>query len=185
MEEVWKDIPGWDGCYQASDHGRVKSLSRFVQDKGILRRVPERILAFGSNGRGHLTVNLWKENRPSKYYVHELVALIFIGPRPEGLHVLHYDDDKLNNHVSNLRYGTQSDNQNDRVRNGNHHNANKVMCPFGHTLCEPNLVAASLRKGIRACLACNRARARLRKPRYKDWTIQELSDLVYKEIMAM
>ena len=81
------------------------------------------------------------------------VAEAFLGPRPKGLLVLHEDDDKTNNHASNLRYGTKSENSFDSVRNGNHPQASKTHCKRGHPLSGDNL---RIENGGRRCRACKR-----------------------------
>src|SRR5690606_38480338 len=91
---------------------------------------------------------------------HVLVAEAFIGPRPEGAECLHGDGDHTNNMVSNLRWGTKSENQLDSVRHGTHHQANKTHCPRGHELVEGNLARRKL--PYRQCLTCERARERTR-----------------------
>jgi hypothetical protein len=79
--------------------------------------------------RGYCTVTLCKNGRYQRFMVHRLVMLIFVGPRPKGLVVCHFDGDPANNRLSNLRYGTQKDNEADKERHGRlirgerHHNA--------------------------------------------------------------
>lgn len=115
--EIWVEIPGYEGAYAVSDLGRVKSLARRVRlwtpNAGELTRmVSERILRPGpqKSKSGHLTVALGKGN--SKL-VHKLVLLAFEGPCPDGFEVLHRDGDPANNRLDNLRYGTRSENLED------------------------------------------------------------------------
>ncbi|NIH98089.1 hypothetical protein FHU31_005095 [Mycolicibacterium fluoranthenivorans] len=68
----------------------------------------------GPPWKKYLRVTLKSGERQRRIKVHHLVLLAFVGPRPPGLHALHCDDDPLNNHLSNLRYGTPSENQHDR-----------------------------------------------------------------------
>ncbi|MGI9368366.1 MAG: HNH endonuclease, partial [Ruegeria sp.] len=69
----------------------------------------------------HLRVDLRNdEGKMEKPYVHALVLAAFVGPCPDGMHVLHYDDDAQNNNLDNLRYGTIAENKADAVRNGLH-----------------------------------------------------------------
>lgn len=113
--EVWRDIPGYEGRYQVSDMGRVKSLSRIVNGKchfteeTFTRRVQERILKPGKFCKsGHLSVVLGHKGigRP----VHQLVMQAFEGPAPKGQEVLHINGDPTDNRLVNLRYGTRSEN---------------------------------------------------------------------------
>jgi len=119
--EIWKDIPGYEGKYQVSNMGRVKSLSRIVQSANqngafqfFLR---ERILRPGSHDKAnHMCVVL---NDPRKTYtVHQLVMLAFEGPPPPGKVVCHNNGDATDNRLSNLRYDTQRENVIDVFRLG-------------------------------------------------------------------
>lgn len=70
--------------------------------------------------------------------IHRLVANSFLGPRPAGLDTLHIDGDKTNNAVTNLRYGTRSENELDKVRHGTHHHSAKTHCKSGHEFTPEN-----------------------------------------------
>lgn len=117
--EQWKDIPGYEGRYQVSDFGQVRSVDRRVRlvAHGVetTRLARGRILKPGPSASGHLSVVLGKGNTRS---VHSLVALAFIGPRPVGADVAHRDGDPTNNAVGNLRYATRSENNRDKVLHG-------------------------------------------------------------------
>lgn len=108
--EIWKDIPGYEGLYQVSDLGRVKSLGRRVlKCTGFYENKPERILKQMSNGRGYLSVQLYKEDSSnSRNYVHRLSLLAFEGD--SDLVADHIDRNRSNNRRINLRYVTQREN---------------------------------------------------------------------------
>jgi hypothetical protein len=91
MEEIWKDIVGYEGIYQVSNLGEVKSLSRIV-DRGLLpnRFQKERILKKSINAQGYYVVNLTKKSKQKVHTVHSLVAMCFIGER-NGLDTNHMD----------------------------------------------------------------------------------------------
>ena len=109
MEEVWKTIPGFEGEYEASDHGRVRSLDRvIVESTGRRRKLTGRVLRPASRPSGHLCIVLGRKG--GTWDVHVVVALTFIGPKPSRNEVLHRDHNPQNNHISNLRYGTRSEN---------------------------------------------------------------------------
>lgn len=100
--EIWKDIPGYEGRYQASSFGRIKSLERKVISRNwythevFYRTVRECILRPGRYCKsGHLSVVLGK-GTPGKP-VHQLIMRTFVGDRPEGCDVLHCDGDPTNN----------------------------------------------------------------------------------------
>lgn len=107
--ETWKDIKGYEGYYQISNLGRVKSVERVYKTKLSYRTVPERIRT-PVNANGYLYCELWKEGNHKRFAVHRLVAQAFI-ENPGGLpHVNHKDGNKQNNAVSNLEWCTQSEN---------------------------------------------------------------------------
>lgn len=121
MSEIWKDIPGYEGRYQVSDLGRVRSVDRYVRlvtvQAGETQRLARgKILRPGRSGPfGHVTVALGKGNSQT---VHSLVARAFLGPRPEGHDVAHLDGEGGNNHVGNLAYVTRSENNRHMVYHG-------------------------------------------------------------------
>ena len=106
MNEIWKDIDGYEGLYQVSNLGQVKS----IRDKyGNYR---EKILKQGKRKDGYLYVNLYKEGKRKYNLVHRLVANAFI-PNPNGYTcVNHKDENPLNNCVSNLEWCTHKYNIN-------------------------------------------------------------------------
>ena len=112
--EIWKDIQNYEGLYQVSNLGRIKSLSR--RDR-LNRVIQEKILKHGSNKKGYLIVVLCKEGRMKTCRVHRLVAKAFI-PNPENKpEVNHKDEDKTNNKVENLEWMTRRENINYGTRN--------------------------------------------------------------------
>ena len=116
--EIWKDIPGYEGAYQASSLGNIKSVSRYVRCRGNgLRLLPERILKPGRYCKsGHVSVVLGKGANGSP--VHALVALTFLGSRPDNADIRHLDGNPLNNALENLSYGSRRENILDTYNNG-------------------------------------------------------------------
>ena len=115
-EEIWKDIPNYEGIYQASNLGQVKSLERFRKGKnGSLVTVKERILKLKLTHRGYYRVDLWKQSIGKHYKVHRLVWEAFNGPIPEGLQVNHINEVKTDNRLSNLNLMTCKENSNWRT----------------------------------------------------------------------
>lgn len=111
LTEEWRDIPGYEGRYQASSEGRVRSVDWVLADGRLLRG---KVLKGSPVGKtGHLAVSL---RALSRRYVHHLVAEAFVGPRPPGLVAKHVDGQHLNNRPGNIEYGTQASNVEDRYR---------------------------------------------------------------------
>ena len=109
----WRDIPGYEGRYQISSDGQVKSLYRRVVDRnGGTRTIRERILAPKKCGYGYLAGAMRPEGtkRFKNYYIHRLVAISFLGPAQSGFEVNHKDEDKENNDVSNLEWIPKKEN---------------------------------------------------------------------------
>ena len=119
MTEQWKPIPGWEGVYEVSDCGRVRSVPRVVHfSDGRVRHYVGSMRKRYADEFGYLKVTLKAGPRSERLHVHVLVAAAWIGPRPEGLLVLHSDGNHLNNWWENLRYGTHADNMADTIAHG-------------------------------------------------------------------
>lgn len=118
--EIWKDIPEYEGLYQASSLGRIKSLNREQADKfGKVYKYKSKILKHGTNKNdGRQYVVLSKEGKTKSFNVHTLVALAFIGEKPNGYFVCHCDGNNQNNNIENLRYDTSNQNGIDIYRHG-------------------------------------------------------------------
>lgn len=120
--ERWLPVPGWEGLYEVSDLGRVKSLGRWYvrRSDGARRWHHERVLTPSADNMGYPRVCLYAGGKETRYHVrvHALLMAAFVGPRPQGLDVCHRDGDKRNNVLSNLRYDTRSENKRDDACNG-------------------------------------------------------------------
>ena len=117
--ENWKDIKGYEGLYQVSDCGNVKSLERDVFNyRGtVIRHTEEKILVQNIGKLGYAYVNLYLNGKPKSIKTHRLVAMAFL-PNPENKpQVNHKDENPLNNCVENLEWCTASYNANYGTRN--------------------------------------------------------------------
>lgn len=155
-EERWLPVVGHEG-YEVSDKGRVRSF-RQVNNPG-------KVLKHGRTKKGHHIVSLQGQMRS----VHSLVLEAFVSPRPPGKLALHWDDNKDDNRVENLYWGTYSDNNYDAVRNGSHHLAARTECQFGHPL-------EFRSNGRRYCRECNNASSRESKRRSYQPRTNHLTD---------
>lgn len=143
---------------EVSDLGQVRS-SAYVGDGIVGRRgwhYAMRMRTQTISDDGYATVQVGYRPNQTMAKVHALVLETFVGPCPAGMEVLHRDANRGNPALSNLHYGTRSENQLQRVTDGNHHLANKMLCPRGHRLVAPNLRAEGIKHGKRQCRACER-----------------------------
>ncbi|WP_449460488.1 NUMOD4 domain-containing protein [Streptococcus suis] len=101
MIEIWKDIPTYEGHYQASNHGRIRSI-----------KSTPRILVEDLQPNGYKRVYLWKNGKKKNKLVHRLVALTFISNCENYTDVNHIDEDKTNNVVTNLQWCSRFYNMN-------------------------------------------------------------------------
>lgn len=113
MNEIWKPISGFEGFYEVSNFGKVRSIDRVVSFKGrwgeTKTRMPSRLLKLNYLKAGYVDVQLAKEGNHFHRLVHRLVAEAFIGA--SDLQVNHKDGNKDNNHVENLEWCSHSENQ--------------------------------------------------------------------------
>jgi len=119
---AWLPAAEWEGLYEVSDHGGVQSIDRTITQVNcwgnpVDRRLKGRILKQVRINR-YWAVHLSNGKYHKMIKVHILMLTTFVGPRPDGLKGLHWDDDPDNNIISNLRWGTLSDNHFDACRNG-------------------------------------------------------------------
>lgn len=107
--ELWKDIKGYEGFYQVSDMGRVRSLNRI---DNIGRRLTGKILIQMTDKDGYLMLGLSKQSKSKKHKVHRLVACAFIPNKECKPEVNHIDENKKNNYLKNLEWSTRKENEN-------------------------------------------------------------------------
>lgn len=184
--EEWRPVVGYEGYYEVSDQGRVRSIDRVVTRRdGRSRKAVGKVLRPGRFSKTeHLNVHLCRHGVSRTCAVHRLVMAAFIGPCPDGMNVCHNNGVADDNRLENLRYDTSSANNLDTVRHGTHRHARKTHCVRGHVLVMPNLKAQTHGRSERACVACNRASAYVHRHPARRAAFQEVSDSYYAEIMA-
>lgn len=161
--EEWRPVVGYEGLYEVSSIGRVRSHERTVFFTDMRVRTWPATIRKTPLSHGYPSVNLTDNDgnhrtRP----VHRLVAEAFIGPILEGMVVRHLNDVPTDNRLENLAIGTQSENILDCVRNGNHHLRSMTHCRRGHEFTRDNTYMPPGTKS-RVCRKC----AALRSRRYK------------------
>lgn len=148
MDEIWKDIRGYEGLYQVSNLGRVKGLARVSLDK---RYLPDRILEGSVYSTGYIVVKLRVNGFAKRFSIHRLVAEHFI-PNHENLPVInHKDENKLNNRIDNLEWCTHKYNATygsarERAMESFKKNNSKVVYQFslnGEFICEYDSVSSA------------------------------------------
>lgn len=112
---TWKAVPGWEGIYEVSDTGSVRSVDR-MDSSG--QRVSGRTLKPRLHSSGYLRANLSKANRTRDRFIHRLVLEVFVGPCPPQHEACHNDGNRTHNALSNLRWGTRLENSADRALHG-------------------------------------------------------------------
>jgi NUMOD4 motif len=122
MSEIWKPVVGFEGLYEVSNLGRVRSLDRISYRRNrwgpMACRVRGRVLKQSSTENGYLQVSLHGKYGQVSRRVAHIVAAAFIGPRPCNQVVCHNDGDKRNNYASNIRYDTGAGNERDKQDHG-------------------------------------------------------------------
>jgi len=147
--EEWRPVVGYEGLYEVSALGRVKSF--WYSAQGVILRTSR-------HPCGYPQVSLSStDGAKVKHLVHAIVAEAFIGHRPDGEEVRHLDGNTGNPRRTNLAYGTHSENMLDMRLHGTNRNAQKTHCPRNH---EYNAENTSYREsGGRDCIPCSRIRA--------------------------
>ncbi len=159
--ERWLPVVGFEGFYEVSNLGRVRSIDRIIQySNGHVRSARGRDLhAYKMGEKDHLFVTL----RGRKKAVHRLVLSAFVGPCPDGMECCHDDGDPTNNAVSNLYWGTRSQNMRDRFRHGwvgagplariARNGTNR--CPNGHEMVPDNCRKVAKEGHFPRCKQCH------------------------------
>lgn len=159
--EKWAPIAGYEGAYEVSDQGRIRSLTREVYaGRGRTRKHEGRLLSvYAGDKYSKVRLKLDGDGGSTKN-VHQLVAEAFLGARPDGLEVCHNNSNAHDNRVGNLRYDTHVANIQDAVRIGHAGAKRKTECQHGHELTPENLYTSKRARGgvLRLCKTCALAR---------------------------
>lgn len=119
-EEIWRPVPDFEGLYEVSSMGRVRSVPRVItMCDGRRKPITGRILCQTRCDGNRLKVSLWRENIGYNRIVSRLVARAFLGePQTPGLEACHEDGNQDNNRLDNLRWDTHVGNEADKLRHG-------------------------------------------------------------------
>lgn len=120
--EIWKDIPGYEGYYQVSDLGRVCSLDRIVvKSNGVSLNLKGKVLIGTILKTGYIKINLYVGSKEKQFLVHQLVAMAFLNHMPDGTNKIvvdHKDNIRTNNRLSNLQLITNRENSSKDKKGG-------------------------------------------------------------------
>ena len=117
--EIWKPVLGWEGLYEVSNWGRVRSCPRVLNaGRAGLREYRGKIVSFFLRQERRQFVNLTDRDKRATCKIHRLVLEAFAGPRQAGMECRHLDGNPLNNRLENLCWGTKLENEADKVRHG-------------------------------------------------------------------
>lgn len=172
--EEWRPVVGYEGLYEVSDRGAVRSIDRVIARREHTVTYKGRLLKPRHMApMGYETVGLSKNGRPRTIFVHVIVLEAFVGPRPDGMVSCHNNGDPNDNCPSNLRWDTQASNMRDRYMHAaaldepprRHRKPRKptTQCRFGHEFTSDNTYVDP--KGSKVCRQCKRARANVQNPR--------------------
>jgi hypothetical protein len=161
--EEWRPVVGFEGRYEVSNLGRVRSVdTRVSSGQGRTRIAKGRVFALFLGDR-YAKANLKVDGKQHNSYVHRLVAAAFIGPCPDGMEVCHNNGDPFDNRVDNLRYDTHAANVADRFIHGTvpapRRNADE--CYHGHPYADGSFYVDP--SGKKVCLICDAARGARRR----------------------
>jgi hypothetical protein len=162
LQEKWLPIIGYEGLYEISNMGKVKSLPKQIKLPNSISLLKERIL-MGACGKksGYLTVKLSKNSITKTYYIHKLVSYHFIGICPNKYVVNHIDGNRKNNSLLNLEYVTSRE--------------NNTICKLKYSSCESSFGVTKRRGKYEAYISSNG------KWHYLGLHIQkEIAEIAYK-----
>ncbi len=168
VQERWLPVPGYEGLYEVSDQGRVRSFDRYIKHwrggNALLKgRILKPIADNKKRERGYLRVGLYPAPRQLQVHqVHVLVLTAFVGPRPDGMVCCHHNGVSTDNRLENLRWDTISANAIDDLRNGANRNATKTHCVNGHEFNASNTQMVGPDRKHRNCRECARISKRAR-----------------------
>lgn len=105
MKEKWKSVYGYEGFYEVSNFGKVRSVERFIKyPNGFKYKKKSKKRKLTKNNSGYLTVSLFRQNKEKRFLVHRLVARAFCKEYNQSKVVNHIDGDRLNNNAANLEW---------------------------------------------------------------------------------
>lgn len=174
MEEIWKDIKGYEGLYQISNFGRVKSLKRKTLNSKCLY---DKILNNRINHNGYFMIFLSKNKKIKGFRINRLVAEAFL-PNPNNKpQVNHKDGNKTNNRIDNLEWCTAKHNTQHAIKNGlrtNKYHREIVQCDLDNNLIkEWHSIKEATNFGFSKSGICQCCKSKRKKHKNYKWYYKE------------
>jgi NUMOD4 motif. len=164
--EQWRDIPGYEGSYQISSVGKIKSLGRSKRDgRNGFHLTKDTIKNPVKRGQ-YLAIALSKNGHKKTFNIHALVMTCFIGERQKGKEVCHNNGNPHDNRLENLRYGTKAENKQDMRLHGTYQEGEKHGCAKIKD-CEAKEIIRLFKLGIKSIILAKMFRVKYRT----IWTI--------------
>lgn len=171
MSVIWRPITGYEGLYEVSNQGEIRSLPKTLnrhKTRPYATKMRLMTLRVG-NKHGHLRVDLTGPGGVTSHWVHRLVALEFCHREPGQDYVLHGPNGPADNRASELRWGTAADNYADMAVHGTiPEYVPPTHCHAGHAMTPENVYVWSKRPTQRQCRECQRERQRRSDRRKRD-----------------
>lgn len=119
MQEEWRQVVGWEGLYEISNLGKVRSIKRSIKNNLGFRSIGGgEVKPFLHKGNGYLSVNFTADGNRKQLLLHRLVLEAFVGPCPKGMEGCHNDGNRENPKAENLRWDTRKNNHADKKEHG-------------------------------------------------------------------
>jgi len=167
MSEQWISVVGYEGLYEVSDRGRVRSVERVYHPgrPGTPARIkPSRELRPDVNRKGYHAVKLYRNGKGKAFPIHRLVLISFVGPPHLGMETCHNNGNPGDNRLSNLRWGTSAENVADQISHGTQRNKFRTHCIHGHEFTLENTYHLTQNgRPRRMCKQCCRNREQARR----------------------
>jgi hypothetical protein len=164
--ERWRPVPGYEGYYEVSDHGRVRSVDRLIRrpSERVDRRIPGKVLTLRkpTGQHGYVQAVLSREGKVRFVAVHRLLLLAFVGPCPDGMEACHGNDIPDDNRLANLRWDTHASNMDDRAAR-EASIGRRSRCKRGHEFTPENTYQRPNGRECKACRAVHMDNFRTRK----------------------
>lgn len=184
--EEWLDVLGWEGSYQISDRGSLRSLPRrIIRSNGTPQTFRGRILSPAPSHGGYLGYVLKIQGHFKRLYIHQMMLEAFVGPRPSGMQARHLDGDNQHNHLANLAWGTKLENEHDKLLHGTDQKSIAgTICKRGHLLRAPNRLVKKPGASQGQCRACSNAHSYVRYHKLLKSDLPAIADRYYERIMS-